>query len=458
MTRTAPSLAVVIPTLDEATTLPLLLTDLRRLALLREVVVADGDSRDGTVALARALGARVVRGPAGRSDQIRAGVESTTAPWILILHSDCRFTPECAEALEEWLGRATATDSAHFRFALQGRDPFWRFLELGQSLRERLWGLVYGDQGLLLSRATWEAVGGVPRLPLMEDVALVDLVRRQGRLHRLEASLPTSPRRYVRGGRVSGWLRNLMLVALYRMGIPPGRLAPLYPKRVAPGVRAPVEGRNGGTSGGKMGASNLVIFARAPREGEVKTRLAAGVGPEAAIRLYRRMGRDVMDALRAGPWNLTVAYTPGDGGDEVRSWLSGADRYVAQGAGDLGARMRRALDEALRGTGKAVVVGTDAPDLDRALVVEAVRSLDDHDVVLVPALDGGYVLLGLRAMQPELFHDVPWSTEQVLGITLERANRLGLRVRLLPAVPDVDTAADLPDRYRNGVELRPSRP
>lgn len=457
MTRAAPPLAIVIPTLDEATTLPLLLTDLRRLALPREVVVADGDSRDGTVALARALGARVVRGPAGRSGQIRAGVESTEAPWILILHADCRFTAECAEALEGWLGRARSADSAHFRFALQGRDPFWRFLELGQSLRERLWGLVYGDQGLLLSRATWEAVGGVPRIPLMEDVALVDRVRRQGRLHRLDASLPTSPRRYVQGGRVSGFLRNALLVTLYRVGVPPGRLAPLYPGRGARGERAPVGGRNGGTSGGTAGPSTVVVFARAPREGEVKTRLAAGVGRDNALRLYRRMGRDVMDALRTGPWSLTVAYTPGDGEEEVRSWLSGADRYVAQGSGDLGARMARALDEALRGTGKAVVVGTDAPDLDRARVMEAVRSLDDHDVVLVPALDGGYVLLGLRAMQPELFRDIPWGTQQVLAITLERARRAGLRVRLLPAVRDVDTAADLPDRYRSSTELHPSR-
>jgi rSAM/selenodomain-associated transferase 2/rSAM/selenodomain-associated transferase 1 len=433
---------VVVPALDEAERLPLLLSDLRRLddvGLPPRVLVVDGGSRDDTVTLAREGGADVLDAPRGRASQIRAGVEATDADWILLLHADSRFPSEAARALAVWLDRASPREAAHFGFALDGPGWFCRLIELGQRIRERVAGLVYGDQGLVLSRSAWEAVGGVPDVPIMEDVALVDRLRRHGAVRRLPARLPTSPRRYGEEGRWTGWLRNAALVTLYRVGVRPRVLARFYPPRG--------EGRVGRSSP-TTGRPTVLLFAKAPRPGRVKTRLAADTGAAAAARLYRVMGREVADALRSGPWRLVVAYTPAGALDEVRAWLGPELGYLAQRGSDLGERMEDALARALARAPRACLVGTDAPALDGKRVREALQALDDHDLVLGPAEDGGYYLLATSSPVPELFRRIPWSTGRVLAVTLERARALGLRTHLLPALRDVDTLADVPPRLR----------
>ena len=100
-----------------------------------------------------------------------------------------------------------------------------RFIEIGQALRQRLYGLPYGDQGLLVRRALFDAVGGFPDLPLLEDVAVLRALRRRTRVRTLPSVILTSGRRYRRGGVVRTWLRNTAIILLYHMGVPPHRLA-----------------------------------------------------------------------------------------------------------------------------------------------------------------------------------------------------------------------------------------
>jgi rSAM/selenodomain-associated transferase 1 len=276
----------------------------------------------------------------------------------------------------------------------------------------------------------------MPELPLMEDVELVRRLRAHGPLERLPARLETSPRRYESEGPWKAWIRNTLLIASYRLGVPPRLLARWYPTRSVPAPE--------GTS-----EATVVVFAKAPRPGTVKTRLAASVGDGAAVRLYEQMGRGVVERLRNGAWRLWVAYAPDDAECEMRSWLGDGLVYRAQRGEDLGRRMEVALSSALEATGRACVVGTDVPDLDAALVEEALGSLDRHDLALGPAEDGGYYLIALRTAHPGLFRDVPWSTARVLDVTLQRAADLGLDVHLLPRRADVDTLEDVPDHLRH---------
>lgn len=430
----APLLAVVVPTLDEERHLPRLLDDLQALRVSHEVVVVDGGSTDATIRVARRFGARVIRAPRGRGAQMAAGAGSSTAPWLFFLHADSGLSPATVQRVERWLGEAGPRDAAHLGFALDGTGWFWRFIEFGQALRERLTGLVYGDQGLLVSRALYEDVGGFPPLPIMEDVSMVSRLRRRGRLQRLDAPLLTSPRRYRREGRWRTWLRNIALITLFRLGLAPGRLARFY--RPAVGVGTPP-------------ADLLLVFAKAPRPGTVKTRLAAGVGEASATEIYRRMGRRIVDALRHGPWRTVVAYAPADARAEVADWLgSGGLEFRAQEGRGLGARMSEAFRWAFREADRVCVVGTDAPDVDEALVRRAFHLLDDHDLALGPARDGGYYLLAMRQYVPGLFRDMPWSTSRVLAITRERAAQAGLSVAHLPELVDVDTVDDLPANGR----------
>jgi rSAM/selenodomain-associated transferase 1 len=193
-------------------------------------------------------------------------------------------------------------------------------------------------------------------------------------------------------------------------------------------------------------AKQLLVFARVPALGRVKSRLAAGVGEAAALATYQELlaitHRAITEAkVPATVWLAdTVGHLPTT--EETQPWPNLAAR--CQPAGDLGTRMATAFAAAFAaGAGRVAIIGTDCPGLQATHLTQAFALLETHDVVLGPATDGGYYLLGLRQPQPELFQHKAWSTDSVLADTLADARRLGLRVALLPALRDVDTAADL---------------
>gem|GEM_PF-51720 len=478
-TGSGTELGVVIPTLNEARTLPRLLDDLARLPMAARVVVADGGSSDGTVQVARERGARVVRAPRGRARQMNVGAAALSTPWLLFLHADSRVPAETRQALARWLAEPPPEGAAHFAFRLDARGTWWSLIEWGQRVRERLTGLAYGDQGLLVSRERWQAVGGVPDLPLMEDVEFTRRLRRSGGLRRIDAPVITSARRYEEEGPLRAWLRNAALITLFGIGVPTRSLARFYPTRngepgIAPPDDAPLRSDLKVESGTEAAGSRVtnvgatpmtdaagrsgtdpratpmvLVFAKAPRPGEVKTRLAADLGPEEAARIYRQMGRQVVDQLRDGPFRLRVCHTPADAEAEMRAWLGEEGlEYRPQSSGDLGRRMDRASQEALRETGRVCIVGTDAPDVDAPLVRDALAHLEDHDVVFGPARDGGYYLVALRRPAPTLFQGIPWSTDRVLEESLAAAARSNLSVSTLPMLSDVDRVEDLPPAFR----------
>ena len=218
-------IGVVIPTLNEAGTLPALLADLRRVAVPLDVVVADGGSTDATRAAAAAGGARLLDAPRTRATQMNAGARAVKGEWLLFLHADCRLPPPARRALLEGVVDAPELEAAVFRFAIDLAGGWKRFIELGQALRQALYGLPYGDQGLLVRRALFESVGGFPELPLLEDVALLRLLRRRARVCTLPAAIHTSGRRYRRDGVLRTWLRHTGIIMLYLAGVSPGRLA-----------------------------------------------------------------------------------------------------------------------------------------------------------------------------------------------------------------------------------------
>ncbi len=220
-------IGVVIPTLNEAQTLPALLGDLRDLAMLLplDVVVVDAGSSDGTRARAAAGGARVVDALPGRAIQLNRGAMVARGEWLLFLHADCRLGADARAALLTALEPSAGVHAAVFRFAIE-LPRFWRrFIETGQAVREVLSGLAYGDQGLLIRRDLFQSVGGYPDLPLMEDVAMIRMLRRRTRVARLAAPLVTSGRRYQQDGVLRTWLKHTALISLYLIGASPRRLA-----------------------------------------------------------------------------------------------------------------------------------------------------------------------------------------------------------------------------------------
>ena len=189
----------------------------------------------------------------------------------------------------------------------------------------------------------------------------------------------------------------------------------------------------------------VAILTRAPGPGRAKTRLAAEVGDEAAARLAAAMLADIVAALRASrAWQLVLFVEPAAAVPQIQA-LSGAHDCRPQASGSVGGRMAAAVAELSRdGFAPLIVVGTDIPTLGARHAYAALRVLDSADVVLGPATDGGYYLIGLHGPAPSLFSDehVRWSTDGVLAATQALA-AAGLRTATLDPEADVDTADDL---------------
>ncbi len=222
-------ISVVIPTLNAASHLPRALAPLVAAAasgLVKQVIVSDGGSSDETLAVADAAGCDIVRGARGRGVQLIAGAAVAKAEWLLFLHADTALD-------EAWLGdgsRFIATgDERAAAFTLAFDDSAFgaRWVAFWARQRAGFLKLPYGDQGLLVSRRLYNAVGGYRELPLMEDV---DIVRRIGarRLRILRAEAVTSADKYRRDGYAKRSWRNLTLAARYLMGADPAKLAKAY--------------------------------------------------------------------------------------------------------------------------------------------------------------------------------------------------------------------------------------
>jgi uncharacterized protein len=189
-------------------------------------------------------------------------------------------------------------------------------------------------------------------------------------------------------------------------------------------------------------ASILMIFLKAPRIGTVKTRLAAEIGETEACAAYRKLIDTLVGRLEGLP-NVELRFSPDDAEPEIRPWLLAGWRSHPQGPGDLGKRLDRAFANVfVEGAKHAAIIGSDCPGVSKKDVTDSWLALDTHDLVLGPARDGGYWLIGLNCQQPLLFNQIPWSTPSVLQETAARARRAGLRVKLLRELVDIDTASD----------------
>ena len=196
--------------------------------------------------------------------------------------------------------------------------------------------------------------------------------------------------------------------------------------------------------GGQMSTA-VIVFAKAPVPGLAKTRLSPALGAVGAAALAERMLRHALaEAMAAvvGPVELCAAPDATHPALQAAAAGHGAS-LTEQGTGDLGLRMHRAVARSLISHGRALLIGTDAPALDAAVLRRAASALQDHDAVFLPALDGGYALVGQRRADPRWFSDMRWSHDRVMEDTRERLRAAAVRWVELPPVADIDKPADL---------------
>ncbi len=206
-----------------------------------------------------------------------------------------------------------------------------------------------------------------------------------------------------------------------------------------------------------MTTTRIILFAKAPIAGRVKTRLIPALGHEGAALLARRMldhALNIAGAAAVGSLELCASPLPTHPDWQGISLPAGIETSD-QGDGDLGVRMARAAQRGLAGGQNVLLIGADCPALGAQHLRAAAAALLDHenpyDAVLLPAQDGGYLLLGLKTHAASLFEDMPWSTAQVAELTLQRMTALGWRVSVLEPLPDIDRPEDLihlPEAFR----------
>jgi len=202
----------------------------------------------------------------------------------------------------------------------------------------------------------------------------------------------------------------------------------------------------------------IAIFAKAPVPGRVKTRLVPPLAPEDAAAVARACLETTLRRFAPAALNVPVTLFLDGEADRALQTLTESlgVPIVPQVGADLGARLAEAF-RSLRegGAARIVVLGSDSPTIDVAWIARAIASLDSHDAVIGPTEDGGYYLIGLRAEVPELFREIPWSTDSVARATLERASALGIAVDVLPTWYDVDDIATLRRALAEGVGAFP---
>ena len=196
----------------------------------------------------------------------------------------------------------------------------------------------------------------------------------------------------------------------------------------------------------------LAIFCKTPKKGFVKTRLAASVGDQKALEVYLDLLNITDEETRpfSSSRHLFLASALEDSVEKMRSTLQQQGlftdpktSFAIQQGEDLGQRMIAAFKKLFQNHQSVVLIGCDLPDLTSALISNAFDALQSNDVVIGPSCDGGYYLIGLNKETPDLFKEISWSTEKVLNQTLEKAERLSLKVQLLDQLRDIDTLEDL---------------
>jgi rSAM/selenodomain-associated transferase 2/rSAM/selenodomain-associated transferase 1 len=475
------SISIIIPCLNEADVISETLAALQPLRKRgTEVIVVDGGSTDETVALAQPHADLVLASPAGRAVQMNAGAARAAGSILLFLHADSVPPPAADALIVDGLNRARRS-WGRFDARIAGAHPLLRVVETLMNLRSRWTGIATGDQGIFVTASLFIAVDRYPEIALMEDLALTSRLKRFGAPLCLRHRITTSARRWERDGVVRTTLLMWWLRLAYWLGADPNRLATRYhvnrtgqaahaSTRVVAADHAAAAPHPSGRPAepvaqataiaGERPDCAVIVFAKAPIAGAVKTRLIPLLGAEGAAALHARLVEHALATAQAaaiGPVELACAPDP----DHPFFRYCG-ERYGAmltrQGDGDLGARMLEACNRAFARGGRVLLIGADSPALTAAHLHEARGALaDGREAVVAPAEDGGYVLIGVIRCDARLFEGIAWGGSAVMAETRNRLDALGWNWHELATLWDVDRPADYERLMASGL-LNPHQP
>jgi rSAM/selenodomain-associated transferase 2/rSAM/selenodomain-associated transferase 1 len=405
-------LSIIIPTLNEAAHLPATLEALVTVEEDFEILVVDGGSEDQTREIAEGFGCQVIRSPrAQRATQLNLGARLATGEVFLFLHADKILPGGAMDRIAEALREKTVVGGAFAR-RFQSNSLLLKMTCRLADWRNRLFGWHLGDQAMFVRNDIFQELNGFRLMSRFEDLDFSRRLGKTGKLVSLRPAVISSARRFERGTlRVT--CRDL--IDALRFASSPQTILPVSP--------------------------TVLLFLKAPRPGFVKTRLAADLGEKEACDIYQQLAADSLAQVPAD-WPVRIHYAPAEAEEEMRFWLGDRPQYHPQPEGDLGHRLTKACEKAFReGASSVILLGGDCPDLSAEHLHECALHLSAHRAVIGPAADGGYWLLALPSAQPHLFKDIPWSTSEVLPLTLERLEEANQEHEQLETLEDIDDLA-----------------
>lgn len=422
-------ISVIIPTLNEEKNIGKITDNIRNCDLpfgeRAEIIVSDGGSTDKTEKIAEEKGVRTVKSQKGRGKQINRGIEASEGDIILILHADTAIEKDIFLKIYEAVNSGASWGCC--RIKMDSSKRIYRVGEMVSNLRA-LSGICFGDQGMFFTRSHLVRFGKFPEIPLMEDYEYSLRMKRLGiKPVVADTYLTASVRRFEKYGPVRSGINMYRLRHLYRMGETPENLLSMYDAKKDCAV---------------------IVFAKVPMKGFSKTRLE-GNGNIDPLKLSGYYLEDALENAERSGCERFAAITPM--GLSYRINIP-EERKFSQEGQDLGERMKNAMEHVLKmGYRKVILIGTDVPEATYEDIDRACSLLDDSDIVAGPVKDGGYWLIGLKKMYPELF-SMEYSHDRVFEDTRKIAESLGLKVNVLHEISDTDTEDDLREifsKYRN---------
>ncbi|MFT6463236.1 TIGR04282 family arsenosugar biosynthesis glycosyltransferase [Halopseudomonas sp.] len=345
---------------------------------------------------------------------------NTTPPAPLIIPANAGINVDL-ESTAQW-GR--------FDVRLSPSSPTLKLVAWMMNQRSRLTGICTGDQAIFVRRDLFERLGGYADIPLMEDIELSSRLRKISRPACLQTPLKTSSRKWQKHGvwRTIGlmwWIR-----LQYWAGVSPDQLVRQYYGDKSKPAQLPQTTRP------------LLIFAKAPIPGTVKTRLIPALGADGACCLYQQLLLHTLHQTQDWPGPRYLYCAPDTTHPLFARLASEHHLQLRQQHGDdLGSRMAHALAEHADG---ALLIGTDCPQISTAVLREADQALQTHDTAIMPSEDGGYVMIGQRQPDPAAFAGMSWSHSQVMADTRRRLEAAGKSLWEGATLWDLDEPEDIP--------------
>lgn len=417
--------SVIIPSFNEELFIEKNIKEIRKIMPGAEIIVVDCGSNDQTKNICEREGVKVFNSKRGRGTQLNQGAKNANGNILVFLHADTYLPKNAFELYEQFF---TKEKNKICRFRL-GFDIEHKHLNrYGKLSKLNLIFTRFGDMCIAVRKDFYFEAGGFPEWNFMEDVEFLNNASSKSRIVVLPASVVSSARAYLRHGFINKQLLNGLMLTKYTLGF-----------------RKFIERNEYYNKKIKQRKASIIIFARYPDEGKVKTRLAATIGDHYAKVYYKLIAEKIISEVKKIRKVYTyIFFSEEEEKSKIKKWLGQKYFYSHQEGKDLGERMSEAFRKVFsHGAKKVLLTGTDIPDLSKEIIEEAIVSLDNHDIVIGPAKDGGYYLLGMKKHSPLLFKNISYGTGDVFNETLGKASENNLSYSILPQLQDIDNEEDL---------------